>query len=98
MNNIVAAIEYDGTMFKGSQKQPNTRTVQGSFDYSLLKIKLALPSFFSGLKVAAVSSVIGAVVQLCTPNDRQPHPTNCIKFLLFTSLIYYNNIQLDSIW
>ena len=30
--------------------------------YSLLKIKLALPSFFSGLKVAAVSSVIGAVV------------------------------------
>ena len=38
MNNIVAAIEYDGTMFQGSQKQPNSRTVQGSFDYSLLKI------------------------------------------------------------
>lgn len=30
--------------------------------YSILKIKLALPSFFSGLKVASVSSVIGAVV------------------------------------
>ena len=38
MNNIVAAIEYDGTMFQGSQKQPNSRTVQGSFDDSLLKI------------------------------------------------------------
>jgi len=38
MNNIVVAIEYDGTMFQGSQKQPNTRTVQGSFDDSLLKI------------------------------------------------------------
>jgi len=30
--------------------------------FKLLKIKLALPSFFSGLKVACVSSVIGAVV------------------------------------
>ena len=38
MNNIVAAIEYDGTMFQGSQKQPNSRTVQGSFDESLSKI------------------------------------------------------------
>ena len=38
MNNIVAGIEYDGTMFQGSQKQPNSRTVQGSFDDSLLKI------------------------------------------------------------
>jgi len=30
--------------------------------YLILKIKLALPSFFSGLKVASVSSVIGAVI------------------------------------
>ena len=32
MNNLVVAIEYDGTKFQGSQKQPNTRTVQGAFD------------------------------------------------------------------
>ena len=30
--------------------------------FRILRIKLALPSFFSGLKVASVSSVIGAVV------------------------------------
>ncbi|MBK90115.1 MAG: nitrate ABC transporter permease [Chloroflexi bacterium] len=30
--------------------------------FKILKIKLALPSFFSGIKVASVSSVIGAVV------------------------------------
>ena len=38
MNNLVAAIEYDGTKFQGSQKQPNVRTVQGVFDESLLLI------------------------------------------------------------
>ncbi len=38
MNSIVAAIEYDGTMFQGSQKQPKSRTVQGSLDESLTKI------------------------------------------------------------
>ena len=38
MNNIVAAIEYDGTKFQGSQKQPNVRTVQGAFDESLTSI------------------------------------------------------------
>ena len=38
MNNIVAAIEYDGTMFKGSQKQSKSRTVQGALDESLSKI------------------------------------------------------------
>ena len=38
MNNLVAAIEYDGTMFQGSQKQPDNRTVQGCFDESLSKI------------------------------------------------------------
>ena len=38
MNNIVAGIEYDGTMFQGSQKQPDSRTVQGSFDESLSRI------------------------------------------------------------
>ena len=30
--------------------------------FKILRIKMALPSFFSGLKVASVSSVIGAVV------------------------------------
>ena len=38
MNNLVAAIEYDGTKFQGSQKQPNVRTVQGAFDKSLTLI------------------------------------------------------------
>ena len=38
MNNLVAAIEYDGTKFQGSQKQPNTRTVQGTFDEALTSI------------------------------------------------------------
>lgn len=38
MNSLVAAIEYDGTMFQGSQKQPNTRTVQGMFEDALSKI------------------------------------------------------------
>ena len=37
-NNLVAAIEYDGTKFQGSQKQPNARTVQGAFDKSLTLI------------------------------------------------------------
>ena len=30
--------------------------------FRIIKIKIALPSFFSGLKVACVSSVIGAIV------------------------------------
>ena len=30
--------------------------------FNIIKIKIALPSFFSGLKVACVSSVIGAIV------------------------------------
>ena len=49
MNNIVAAIEYDGTMFQGSQKQPDSRTVQGCFDESLSKIhkKQVLSEFAS---------------------------------------------------
>ena len=38
MNNLVAVIEYDGTKFQGSQKQPNARTVQGVFDESLVSI------------------------------------------------------------
>ena len=38
MNNLVVAIEYDGTKFQGSQKQPNTRTVQGAFDEALTSI------------------------------------------------------------
>ena len=38
MNSIVSIIEYDGTMFQGSQKQPNSRTVQGIFEESLSKI------------------------------------------------------------
>ena len=38
MNNLVAAIEYDGTGFHGSQKQPNARTVQGIFDETLTSI------------------------------------------------------------
>ena len=38
MNSIVSVIEYDGTMFHGSQKQPNSRTVQGSFNDSLERI------------------------------------------------------------
>ena len=35
MSNLMASIEYDGTMFKGSQMQPNARTVQGSFNQAL---------------------------------------------------------------
>ena len=35
MNNLVAAIEYDGPKFQGSHKQPNVRTVQGALDKSL---------------------------------------------------------------
>ena len=38
MNKLVAAIEYDGTNFQGSQKQPKARTVQGSFENALSKI------------------------------------------------------------
>ncbi len=38
MNSIFAAIEYDGTLFQGSQIQPNTRTVQGEFNSALNSI------------------------------------------------------------
>ena len=38
MNSFIVAIEYDGTNFKGSQKQPNARTIQGTFDSTLTSI------------------------------------------------------------
>ena len=55
---------FDGLNKKNNEMENMLKTMGASTYqiYSLLKIKLALPSFFSGLKVAAVSSVIGAVV------------------------------------
>ena len=38
MNKLAVSIEYDGTLFYGSQRQNNFRTVQGEFDKALLKI------------------------------------------------------------
>ena len=38
MNKYLAVLTYDGTDFKGSQKQTNLRTVQGSFESALMSI------------------------------------------------------------
>ena len=38
MNKYLAVLTYDGTDFKGSQKQANFRTVQGSFEDALMSI------------------------------------------------------------
>ncbi|MEC9451686.1 MAG: tRNA pseudouridine(38-40) synthase TruA [Chloroflexota bacterium] len=38
MNKYLAVLTYDGTDFKGSQKQTNSRTVQGSFESALMSI------------------------------------------------------------
>jgi tRNA pseudouridine38-40 synthase len=38
MNKFVVSIEYDGTLFYGSQKQNDFRTVQGVFERALKKI------------------------------------------------------------
>jgi len=55
---------FDGLRRKSIEMENMLKTM-GAKDFQIfkiLKIKLALPSFFSGLKVASVSSVIGAVV------------------------------------
>ena len=52
MNSIVAAIEYDGTLFQGSQIQPNTRTVQGEFNSALNLIHKK--EFFLNLQVELI--------------------------------------------
>jgi len=38
MNKYLVALKYDGTSFKGSQKQPDRRTVQGCFEEALQNI------------------------------------------------------------
>lgn len=55
---------FDG-LSKRSNDMENMLKTMGANNFQIfkiLKINLALPSFFSGLKVASVSSVIGAVV------------------------------------
>ena len=55
---------FDGLKIN-SKEMENMRMTMGarkSQIFRIIKIKIALPSFFSGLKVACVSSVIGAIV------------------------------------
>jgi len=55
---------FDGLRKKSIEMENMLKTMGAkNFQiFKIIKIKLALPSFFSGLKVASVSSVIGAVV------------------------------------
>ena len=48
MNKYLAVLTYDGTDFKGSQKQTNSRTVQGSLENALMSIhKEFIPTEFA---------------------------------------------------
>tara|TARA_B100001996_G_scaffold351318_1_gene311255 strand:- start:1686 stop:2438 length:753 start_codon:yes stop_codon:yes gene_type:complete len=48
MNKYLAVLTYDGTDFKGSQKQANSRTVQGSLEDALRRIhKEFIPTEFA---------------------------------------------------
>jgi tRNA pseudouridine38-40 synthase len=48
MNKYLAVLTYDGTDFKGSQKQANFRTIQGSFEDALMSIhKEFIPTEFA---------------------------------------------------
>jgi len=55
---------FDGLKTNSNDMENMLRTMgaNNAQIFKILKIKLALPSFFSGVKVASVSSVIGAVV------------------------------------
>ena len=51
----------------------------------------------SGISFNCLLSVIGVVEQDDSPTDKQLQPNKCIKFLLFTFKVIYNNNLIDSI-
>lgn len=66
-----AVIEYDGTDFAGSQRQPNARTVQGVFEESLNRLTGERVQIRLAGRTDAGVHATGQVVAFCLSGERR---------------------------